>query len=655
MIALVNMPFGSIMRAPLALSQIKSQLAAGGVAARVHNLNFAFARAIGFGRYEMIARFKGVETQVSEWLFAEAAWRRPFGPSPEEFLGLAGEELDTIPNVDDPAAWLARVRRDVVPVFLEHAYQRLIASGVPRVVGFSCMFFQTIAALALGRMLKERHPEIAVIYGGTCFHGEAGEELFAKLEWIDAVSTGEADAVIAPLFEALLAGETPRDLAGVRARDRDGVAAIGPAPELTPAAALDQLPDPDFTDFFADAAEVGLMGDTVWRDRVSLPFEASRGCWWGQKKHCTFCGLNGEGMAFRARDPDAVVAMLERLVDRYPARNLQATDNIMAVSYFRSFLPRLASRPLRSASGEKVDLFFEVKANLKREQIAALAAANVCYVQPGIENLSTHILDSIDKGVTALQNVYFLKCATEYGLLPVWNLLIRVPGERVEDYAQMERWIPLLAHLRPPTGGTPRVECHRYSPYFFRPGDYVEARRPARWYRGLYPDEIDLERVAYYFEARWRDTLGGDAYDRVIELTDAWKARWRDDEPPGLTARETSDGLEIADSRGDLERTWELEGQRATIYRCLGDITSVRRLTRTLEISERALRAELEGLIDCGLALAEGDRVLGLALPPTSATPLAVRKLQMRDRVNQNPRAQARLQQRSERLKIVRS
>ena len=30
-----------------------------------------------------------------------------------------------------------------------------------------------------------------------------------------------------------------------------------------------------------------------------LTFETSRGCWWGQKHHCTFCGLNGEGMGYR--------------------------------------------------------------------------------------------------------------------------------------------------------------------------------------------------------------------------------------------------------------------------------------------------------------------------------------------------------------------
>jgi hypothetical protein len=114
LIHLVNMPFGSIMRSSLALGTMKAQCTRAGLRARVHNLNFVFAHAIGFAGYEMIARFKGVETQVSEWLFAEQAWRRAVGPDEEEFLRLCGNELETIPNVADPIGWLRRIRHQVV-------------------------------------------------------------------------------------------------------------------------------------------------------------------------------------------------------------------------------------------------------------------------------------------------------------------------------------------------------------------------------------------------------------------------------------------------------------------------------------------------------------------------------------------------------------
>ncbi|HEY0253003.1 MAG TPA: RiPP maturation radical SAM C-methyltransferase, partial [Kofleriaceae bacterium] len=502
MIQLVNMPFGSIMRSSLALGLIKAQLGEAGVDVRAHNLNFAFAKAIGFAAYEMIARFKGVETQVSEWLFAEAAWRRPFGPSEDEFLEHCGNELETIPTVTDKISWLRRIRHEVVDGYLDQCVDRLTANGIPKAVGFTCMFFQTVASLALGRRLKERYPQIKLVYGGACFHGEMGEELFAKVPWIDVVATGEADTTVVPLFRALEAGELPRDLPGILARTSSGEVISGPPPVPTPGEFLDQLPDPDHDEFFRDARGAGLLADYQWVDKAAVTFEGSRGCWWGQKHHCNFCGLNAEGIMFRVKRPETTFAMVERLAAKYPTKMLWATDNIMAMNYFTEFLPRITEAKLES-NGRKVEFFYETKPNLTRKQMKALADANVRYPQPGIESLSTHLCKVMDKGVTWLQNAFFLKCATEYGLTTVWNLLLRMPGEAAEDYAQMAEWLPKLFHLHPPTGGPVRIECHRFSPYFFKQG-FADNIRAARWYRGIYPaDQFDLDRVAYYFDADW--------------------------------------------------------------------------------------------------------------------------------------------------------
>jgi ribosomal peptide maturation radical SAM protein 1 len=626
------MPFGSIMRSSLALGLMKAQCTRAGLAARVHHLNFAFARAIGFAGYEMIARFKGVETQVSEWLFAEAAWCRSFGLPEEEFLRTCGNELETIPEVADPVAWLRQIKRHVVKPYLEASYQRLTADGPPKVVAFSCMFFQTVAAMALGRLLKERHPGTKIVYGGACFHGEMGEELIDKVSWVDAVSVGEADQVIVPLFQALTRGEVPAGLPGIHYRAADGRVVAGPPPVPTSGEVLDTLPDPDASEFFDDARAVGLMQDDRWLDKAAVTFESSRGCWWGQKKHCTFCGLNAEGMEFRVKRPENTLATVERLAAQYPTRLLWATDNIMAMSYFTTFLPRLAERKLE-VRGKPVELFYETKPNLNRVQIKALADANVRYPQPGIESLSTHLLQVMDKGVSALHNVFFLKCATEYQLTTVWNLLIRMPGEAPEDYAHMEAWFPHLFHLHPPTGGPVRIECHRFSPYFSRKGQYCDNVRPARWYRGIFPeDHFDLSKVAYYFDADWKQIIDDPAYDGVLARLEAWMQRWREDaEVPRLTMYEQADGLEIEDTRGPEPIAWQLAPQQAAVYRLISDISTPGKIQGQLGglLSLDEIRAILSQLVEQGLALAENDRVLGLALPPTAAASQFQRKVEL--------------------------
>ncbi len=139
---------------------------------------------------------------------------------------------------------------------------------------------------------------------------------------------------------------------------------------------------PDFDDYFRDRPEQRRRPAVI----ADLLFETSRGCWWGAKSHCTFCGLNGGTMAFRSK----VAARAVRR-DRAPGRALagrhvEAVDNILDMKYFDSCCRR--SR----GSGLPGPMFYEVKANLKRQHVAAAGARRRHRIQPGIESLSDHVL-----------------------------------------------------------------------------------------------------------------------------------------------------------------------------------------------------------------------------------------------------------------------
>lgn len=643
MIHLINMPFASIREPNLALGVMKSQLTESGIASRVFNLNFDFARLIGIGAYETMALFKGIETQVGEWLFAEQVWEEFCDPSEAAFLRMCGDELGGIPHVNNSEQWLLQVRREVVPTFLREMVAFLQTTGELRVVAFSCMFFQTIPSLALGRLIKAQFPSARIVFGGACFHGEMGEELIDKVPWIDVVSTGEADDIIVPLFQALLNEHPPAGLQGIRYRDHRGKVQAGFPPCPVSAQVIRALPDPDFTDFFESAGRVGLLNDRSWRARVLLPFESSRGCWWGEKQHCTFCGLNGEGMSYRAQPAERVYETLANYAHRYPIRRFRATDNILDMSYFKSLLPRLKAEP----PGGGIELYYNIKANMNRVQMKALADAGIVYVQPGIESLSSHLLRLMRKGVLPLQNVFLLKCAREYGIVVFWNNLIRVPGECPEDYAQMEEWIPKLVHLQPPYGGAPKVELHRFSPYFFEQGNWTDNVRPIAWYKGLFPEQrVNLPRIAYYFDADWKDTLGGDAYDGVINATLEWIRIWRDEpELPRLVMKQcVGGGLEIEDTRLHRSGLWQLDSTEASIYQMIDaphtpqGIISLLKDTPKEGLLKTEVKTILDRFVDADLALWDGSNYLALALPQGVVDlPVAQRRLVSRRITNQRP------------------
>ena len=106
-----------------------------------------------------------------------------------------------------------------------------------------------------------------------------------------------------------------------------------------------------------------------------------------------------------------------------------AVDNILDMRYFRDVLPQLRERQLG------LTLFYETKANLTKEQVKLLRDAGVLAIQPGVESLSTHVLQLMRKGVTALQNIQLLKWCRQYGVTVAWNLLYGFPGETAADYA----------------------------------------------------------------------------------------------------------------------------------------------------------------------------------------------------------------------------
>ena len=144
-------------------------------------------------------------------------------------------------------------------------------------------------------------------------------------------------------------------------------------------------------------------------------------------------------------------------------------------------------------------MFYEVKSNLKREQIRMLEAARINRIQPGIESLSDHVLKLMRLGTTGLRNLQMLKWAKEYNVTAEWNLLYGFPGETAEDYEEILRMLPAVKFLNPPCAVGP-IRLDRFSPYFNTPENFgLVNLRPMPPYYFLYPFQKDsLMRIAYY-------------------------------------------------------------------------------------------------------------------------------------------------------------
>jgi ribosomal peptide maturation radical SAM protein 1 len=612
-VTLVHMPWGSLERPALGVSLLQAGLRRRGVECDVRYLNMTFADAIGVAHYQRVSHDLPHVAFVGEWLFSEAL----YGPDPARDAAFIEEILRRKWRLDAAdVSELCSLRRYVEP-FLAGALEW---PGWERadLVGFTSTFEQNVPSLALAQRLKRRRPERPIVFGGANWEAEMGREYHRAFPFVDFAFSGEADHGLPMLVEALQAPEPERQqrLSGVpglvRRLEGRTLAEVPPAPVQN----MDELPIPVFDDYFANR-EASAAAAAV---PPTLLFETSRGCWWGAKSHCTFCGLNGHSMGFRSKSPERVVSELEGLVARWPCPMLEAVDNILDMRYFDSVL----------ASLERMDLpgpvFFEVKANLKRHHVAALQRAKILRIQPGIESLSDHVLLLMRKGTSALRNVQLLKWCREYGIVVDWNLLYGFPGEQDADYREILALLPRIAHLSLP-GACGPIRLDRFSPYFQRPEEHgITAVRPMSVYRFLYPvPGIRHERIAYYFDF---DYLSGRAASPLGQQAAGLVESLRRQNCGNLQAMPHIDGgLHLVDTRPIAKvSALRLSAYERCIVESLDEVASIPRLLASLrtkfeglEFERGAVQAFVEELVALGMAVTDGrGSYLSLALFPAS-------------------------------------
>lgn len=347
--------------------------------------------------------------------------------------------------------------------------------------------------------------------------------------------------------------------------------------------------------------------------------ETSRGCWWGQKHHCTFCGLNGTAMAFRSKTAARVLTELDALTSRYQPSHIAMVDNILDLSYFRDLLPELGRRQL------PLELFYETKANLSKEQIRMLRDARVATVQPGIESLSTDVLRIMRKGTSTIQNIQLLKWCRELEVRPYWNFIYGFPGEDPGAYAAMAELIPALGHLEPPVSVGP-IRLDRFSPNYVSAAELGLANvRPDRSYGYVYALPVAvLERLAYYFEFDYSDGRDPETYSGEAQ---AALADWRErGSGQRLVCVDHGETLGIWDFRAGASQTLTvLSGAERALYLYCDQHRSRQRIDAVASewgASASEVEATLSRLVALRLMVAVDDRYLSLAVlqTPTAAT-----------------------------------
>lgn len=603
-VLLVSMPFGALERPSLSLGLLQAHCSRLGVACETRYLSFAFAERVGIDDYLWLCSDDMPYTAFAgDWLFVEAL----YGARPYADAAYIDEVLRRTWQLgDDHLARLLRMRAHVEP-FLEECME-VVAWDEHSFVGFTSVFQQNIASLALAARVKRAHPDVTIGFGGANWEDAMGVALQAQFDFVDLAFSGEADESFPAVLDARHHGTSLVGVRGVTARAGGVAASSRSAVRIRD---LDGVPVPDFDPFFEQrrATSAAAVAPT-------LLLETARGCWWGERSHCTFCGLNGATMAFRSKTPERVLAEVRQLHTRYKVEAVSVVDDILDMRYFETVLPMLAR------AGLGLELFWEVKANLTHRHVHQLRQAGVVAIQPGIESLSDHVLKLMRKGTTAFRNIELMKWCREYGVQPYWNFLYGFPGETAADYEASVDLIEAVWHLDPPTGLGP-IRLDRFSPYHADPAAFGMVNvRPMAPFTYLYPfNHRSLMDIAYYFDFDYADGRTDAAYaGEAIELVQAWMS---DGARGALEMTREPDGvLHLLDTRRELARAprrARLKGWKAAVYLACDRAQSLPKLTELTEVQrdrvdEQEIRAFLGRCVHHRLMVTNERSWLGVAV-----------------------------------------
>lgn len=626
-VLLVSMPWTTLTEPSAGLGLLRAVLDRQGISCRVLHLNLFLLEHLQALTYKEIANMWA----LNDFLFSGVLDRsltnrqeRTLRWKARELLNRGRLDSRRLGGTEGTVEALLRLRAELVPGWLEKWADEIAGYGAT-LIGFSCMYDQTIASLALAKMLRDRSPGTLLALGGYAVRSPTAEMILRSSPWIDAICNGEGEITVAGLAKAS-AGEIPLlEVPGVTARSAVGdIVTTAPPPRVD----LSTNPVPNYGDFFADIQRLSAEYQVDVLPQV-VPIENSRGCWWGAKSHCVFCGIHDEDMAYRARRAERVIESMATLHQRHDIDYFRFSDYIFPIQYYKTLLPELEQ------SGSSYRLSGEMKANVSEEKFALMAKAGFKEVQPGIESFNTRVLEQMDKGVSALQNIYTLLLGRRHGVRVLYNLLYYFPGDEEADYEEMAALLPRLLHLDAPVTCQP-VQITRYAPLQASPERFaVEPGRFEYSYELVFSREylrrtgFDLDDYCYYFERTFvNSTHLQRLYARIEKTVDGWRAlaaakkAWLyEDSSLG------DEGTWVRDRRGSEEVLHQLDEIQTRVLRACAAPTSYKRLEdeARLGVDRRRISLAIEELEAVGLLYREESRVLSLlAVAPEHYAPEVV-------------------------------
>ncbi|RJQ47078.1 MAG: radical SAM protein [Gaiellales bacterium] len=317
----------------------------------------------------------------------------------------------------------------------EDADEELLAAAE----GALCVGVSTITgdqlkgAIRFSRRIKERYPEMPVIWGG--YHPTLLPELTAAEPYVDAVVRGQGEKTFQEIVARLEEGRGFDGIAGVTWRDAAGTIVSNPD---RPMASLDEFPPVPYE--LLDIERFFRMN----RGRRAIQYLSSQGC----PFKCGYCVEPKVFGKWSGRSAEKVVDELEELARRYRLEHVSFADaNFSAnLKRVREICELLIERGIRitwTVTG-RADQVVRITPDMSR----LMKDAGCATMEIGIESGSQTILDIVDKRTTPEKALRSNEILRQAGIKGVYAFMVGFPRELDVEGDEIRQTLSLIKRLR---------------------------------------------------------------------------------------------------------------------------------------------------------------------------------------------------------------
>jgi radical SAM superfamily enzyme YgiQ (UPF0313 family) len=284
-------------------------------------------------------------------------------------------------------------------------------------IGVVAGYYQFKKLLALSKAVNRSKNRPIFVLGG---HGPSPDpEYFLKKTQADVIVLGEGEDSIIELTRAIAEKRDYRQITGIAVRSGDEIFINARRPLIQE---IDEIPFPAYDLFPMEYYRLFRSPDSTGRD-FGLPVLSGRGC----KFRCNFCYRMDKG--FRPRSPDAIIAEIRFLIEKYRVTRISFMDELLMSS--RSRIEEICRALIKA----KLNIKWGCSGRLNYaapDILRLMKKAGCVMINYGIESIDDQALKNMHKNLTVDQIIRGIEATLKVGIIPGFNIIFGNIGETRE-------------------------------------------------------------------------------------------------------------------------------------------------------------------------------------------------------------------------------